>query len=107
MRFGKFVITATLIATLSGCASTQPKTLTVNELWAIPVHCERRDQLIEFFESQRATVGQRQAAGFANLVQPWTLITDGGEFMHRQEIVRGKHDWVINQRLMEVQNQCG
>lgn len=108
MKFGKYAITAILITTLSGCASApQERKLTVNELWAIPVNCDKRNKLIEFYESQRATTGQRQIAGLTNIAKPWTLVTNGGEFMHRQDIVRGKHDWVINQRLMELRNQCG
>ena len=100
-------ICVTLAILCSGCATTtgsQP--MRFADLDNFQINCKRRTEQIALLQSMRSTPDDRLFALLSNTVQPWKQFSDPEQY--NENIIRGygRGDWVINQKLMELRDNC-
>jgi hypothetical protein len=100
-------ICVTLAILCSGCATTtgtQP--MRFADLDSFQINCKRRPEQIALLQSMRSTPDDRLFALLSNTVQPWKQFSNPEQY--RENAIRGlgRSDWVINQKLMELRDNC-
>ena len=100
-------ICVTLAILCSGCATTtgsQP--MRFADLNSFQINCNRRAEQMAMLQSMRSTPDDRLFALLSNTVQPWKQFSDPEQY--NENIIRGygRGDWVINQKLMELRDNC-
>jgi len=98
--------TLAICANLSGCASTSRQPMLSFDIDHFQVDCKNKQQQIRLLQSMRTTADDRLVAGFSNVLQPWTAVTDPVKYYERQQIQTGRTNWLINQTLREIATQC-
>ena len=100
-------ICVTLAILCSGCATTtgtQP--MRFSDLDSFQINCKRRTEQIALLQSMRSTPDDRLFALLSNTVQPWKQFSNPEQY--RENAIRGlgRSEWVINQKLMELRDNC-
>ena len=100
-------ICVTLAILCSGCATTtgsQP--MRFADLDHFQINCSKRTEQIALLQSMRSTPDDRLFSLLSNKVQPWKQFSDPEQY--NENIIRGygRGDWVINQKLMELRDNC-
>jgi len=99
-------ICVTLAILCSGCSTMGSQPMRFADLDTFQVNCNRRTEQIALLQSMRSTTDDRLFALLSNTVQPWKQFSDPDQY--RDNAIRGygRSDWVINQKLMELRDNC-
>jgi hypothetical protein len=99
-------ICVTLAILCSGCATSGSQPMRFADLDHFQINCKRRTEQIALLQSMRSTPDDRLFALLSNKVQPWKQFSDPDQY--NENIIRGygRSDWVINQKLMELRDNC-
>ena len=68
--------------------------------------CSRKAQQVKFLQSFRNSDAQRLGARVETLLTPWRWFTDNDKQKHVYLTGRGDYNWLINQHLMTLRNNC-
>jgi hypothetical protein len=68
--------------------------------------CSKKREQVEWLQSFRNSDGQRLSARVEQFVTPWRWFTDYEEARRVSLIGRGDYNWLINQHLMTLRNNC-
>ena len=102
--FGTCVILATLLTT--GCSTVQRTPMGFADLDSFQIDCRRRGEQMAFLQSMRPTNDEKLFAGFGAMLQPWTYLSDPYAQDSRRVLSTGRSEWLINQKLMELRDNC-
>ena len=103
--FGIFVITASVFS--SGCASNpQRQPMASVDLEYFQVDCKIRQQQIVLLQNMRTNRDDSLVANVGNILQPWQAFTRPDQYYQRSQIGSSRVNWLINQHLLTIQNQC-
>jgi hypothetical protein len=70
------------------------------------VNCKKKAEQIAFLQSMRPTPDEKLLAGFGAMLQPWAYVTDPYGQDSKRAVSTGRSEWVINQLLMELRDNC-
>lgn len=90
----------------TGCSTVQRTPMGFYDLDHFQIDCRKKAEQIAFLQSMRPTNDERLYAGFSAMLQPWTYITDPYGHDSKQAISTGRTQWLINQKLMELRDNC-
>ena len=76
------------------------------DLDSFRIDCSRRAEQIALLQSMRSTPDDRLLARASNAVQPWLAYTNPEQHYNNAVRGRGRTDWVINQKLIELRDNC-
>ena len=99
---GVCVIAVTLLG--SGCTTRQP--MSAMDLSYFQIDCSRKKEQIQFLNSMRVTDDDRIINGITNILSPWERYQDSPASVQRQQIHRGRTNWLINQKLSRLAKDC-
>ena len=99
-------ICVTLAILCSGCSTMGSQPMRFSDLDDFQVDCSRRSQQIAMLQSMRSTTDDRLFALLSNTVQPWKQFSDPEQYQNNAMRGYGRSDWVINQKLMELRDNC-
>jgi len=68
--------------------------------------CSRKAEQVQFLQSFRNNNTQRLGARVKTLLTPWRWFTEPSEQRHVYLTGRGDYNWLINQHLMTLKNNC-
>ena len=102
--YGVCVTLAILLTT--GCSTVQRTPMAFADLDHFKIDCRKKAEQIAFLQSLRPTRDEKLFAGFAAMFQPWTYITDPYGQDSRQAVSTGRSEWLINQKLMHLRDDC-
>lgn len=71
------------------------------------VDCRIKEQQIKLLQSMRANNDTRFVNRLENMINPWDNVIDQDTAFQRREIGNGRTNWLINQHLMTLRNNCG
>jgi hypothetical protein len=99
-------ICVTLAILCSGCSTVGSQPMRFTDLDNFQINCAQRTEQIALLQSMRSTPDDRLFALLSNTVQPWKAYSDPEQY--NDNVVRGygRSDWVINQKLMELRDNC-
>lgn len=97
---GIFVI----IASLNTANAEVP--MNIHDLDHFVVDCSIKQQQVEFLQSLRSTADQRAVAGLQTLLTPWRWFTDPEGQDRVYHVGKGSYNWIINQHLWTLKNNC-
>jgi hypothetical protein len=90
----------------SGCASTRSDPMRFADLDSFQINCSQRTAQIAWLQSMRGTADDRLVARASNAIQPWLIYTNPEQHYNNANRGYGRSDWVINQKLMELRDNC-
>jgi hypothetical protein len=96
----------TLAILLSGCASPRSEPMGFSDLDSFEVDCSQRVQQMALLQSMRSTPDDRLLARASNAIQPWLTLTDPDQQYNNAMRGYSRSNWVINQKLMELRDNC-
>jgi len=99
-------ICATLAILCSGCASTRSDPMGFSDLDSFQIDCFHRTEQIVFLQSMRSTPDDRLFARASNVLQPWLIYTDPEQQYNNAVRGHSRTDWVINQKLIALRDDC-
>ena len=100
-------VCVTLVILLTtGCSTVQRTPMGFVDLDHFRIDCKKKTQQIAFLQSMRPTPDEKLFAGFSAMLQPWTYITDPYGQDSRQVVSSGRSEWIINQHLMTLRDNC-
>ena len=99
-------ICVTLAILCSGCASPRSAPLGFADLDSFQIDCNHRTAQIAFLQSMRSTPDDRLIARASNAIQPWLVYTNPEQHYNNANRGYGRSDWVINQKLFELRDNC-
>ena len=99
-------ICVTLAILCSGCASTRSDPMGFADLDSFQIDCSRRNEQIALLQSMRSTRDDRLVSRASNAIQPWLAYTNPEQHYNNAVRGRGRTDWVINQKLIELRDNC-
>ena len=102
--FGVCVTLAVLLTT--GCSTVQRTPMGFADLDHFQIDCRRKSEQIAFLQSMRPTRDEKLFAGFSAMLQPWTYLSDPYAQDSRRVVSTGRSEWLINQKLMELRDNC-
>ena len=102
--FGVCVTLAVLLTT--GCSTAQRTPMGFADLEHFKINCKKKAEQIAFLQSMRPTNDEKLFAGFSAMFQPWTYLSDPYAQDSRQAVSTGRSEWLINQLLMELRDNC-
>ena len=68
--------------------------------------CSRKVEQVQFLQSFRNSEAKRLTSRLKALVTPWRWFTDRDGQRHEYLTGRGDYNWLINQHLMTLKNNC-
>jgi hypothetical protein len=68
--------------------------------------CSIKEQQMAFLQSQRLSDNDRRAAGYRQLVTPWTVLTDPGRAHELKSRANGSTNWLVNQHILSLARNC-
>lgn len=98
-------ICVTLAILCSGCASAVAP-MNFSDLDHFQIDCSRRNEQIALLQSMRSTPDDRLLARASNALQPWQMFTNPDAYYNRAAMGSNQSDWVINQKLMALRDDC-
>ena len=102
--YGTCVTLAILLTT--GCSTVQRTPMGFADLDGFQIDCRRRGEQMAFLQSMRPTNDEKLFAGFSAMLQPWNYIADPYAHDSRRAVSTGRSEWLINQKLMELRDNC-
>ena len=102
--FGVCVTLAVLLTT--GCSTVQRTPMAFADLDHFKVNCKKKAEQIAFLQSMRPTNDEKLFAGLSTIFQPWNYIVDPYGHDSNRAVSTGRSEWVINQLLMELRDNC-
>lgn len=99
-------ICVTLAILCSGCSTVRSQPMRFTDLDSFQIDCSRRTEQIALLQSMRSTPDDRLFALLSNTVQPWKQFSDPDQYQDNMVRGYGRSDWVINQKLMELRDNC-
>lgn len=99
-------ICVTLAILCSGCATSRPQPMSFAELDYFQINCAQRTQQMALLQSMRSTPDDRLFARASNALQPWRAYTNPDQYRDNAYQGYGRSDWVINQKLIELRDNC-
>jgi len=102
--YGICVTLAILLTT--GCSTVQRTPMGFADLDHFKIDCRKKGEQMAFLQSMRPTNDEKLFAGFGAMFQPWTYLTDPYAQDSRQVVSTGRSEWLINQKLMELRDNC-
>ena len=70
------------------------------------IDCRYKAQQIAMLQSMRPTPDDRLFARIENAFNPFSIITDTNQHFDRKAISSGRTEWIINQKLMALRDDC-
>lgn len=71
------------------------------------IDCRIKEQQIKMLQSMRAGPDTQLINRLESTINPWDRLFNEEAAFQRQEIGRGRTDWLINQHLLNLRNNCG
>ena len=102
--FGICAILAILLTT--GCSTAQRTPMGFVDLDYYQVDCRKKPEQIAFLQSMRPTRDEKLFAGLSAIFQPWQYVSDPYNYDSRRAMSSGRTEWLINQKLMELRDNC-
>ena len=102
--YGVCVTLAILLTT--GCSTVQRTPMGFADLDGYQIDCRRKSEQIAFLQSMRPTNDEKLFSGFSAMLQPWNYIADPYAHDSRRAVSTGRSEWLINQKLMELRDNC-
>ena len=102
--YGVCVTLAILLTT--GCSTVQRTPMAFVDLDHFKVDCRKKGEQIAFLQSMRPTNDEKLFAGLSTIFQPWNYIVDPYGHDSNRAVSTGRSEWVINQLLMELRDNC-
>ena len=102
--YGVCVTLAVLLTT--GCSTVQRTPMGFADLDGFQIDCRRKSEQMAFLQSMRPTNDEKLFAGFGAMLQPWTYLSDPYAQDSRRALSTGRSEWLINQKLMELRDNC-
>ena len=102
--YGICVTLAILLTT--GCSTVQRTPMGFADLDHFKVDCRKKGEQIAFLQSMRPTNDEKLFAGLSTIFQPWNYIVDPYGHDSNRAVSTGRSEWVINQLLMELRDNC-
>ena len=102
--YGICVTLAILLTT--GCSTVQRTPMAFADLDHFKINCKKKGEQIAFLQSMRPTNDEKLFAGLSTIFQPWNYITDPYGHDSNRAVSTGRSEWVINQLLMELRDNC-
>ena len=99
-------ICVTLAILCSGCAAPRSEPMGFADLDSFQIDCSRRTEQIALLQSMRSTPDDRLVARASNAIQPWLAYTNPEQHYNNANRGYGRADWVINQKLIELRDNC-
>ena len=97
---GIFVITVSL----NTANAEMP--MNIHDLDHFQIDCSKKQQQVEFLQSLRSTSDQRAGARLETLLTPWRWFTDPEGANRVYHVGKGNYNWLINQILWSLENNC-
>lgn len=70
------------------------------------INCEHKEEQMKLLNSLRPTRDDRAVAAIINTLTFWRAYSDPEEYYHNQEIQSGRYQWIINQKILQLQQNC-
>lgn len=102
--YGICVTLAILLTT--GCSTVQRTPMAFADLDHFKINCKKKGEQIAFLQSMRPTNDEKLFAGLSTIFQPWNYIVDPYGHDSNRAVSTGRSEWVINQLLMELRDNC-
>ena len=102
--YGVCVTLAILLTT--GCSTVQRTPMGFVDLDHFKVDCRKKGEQIAFLQSMRPTPDEKLFAGLSTIFQPWNYIVDPYGHDSNRAVSTGRSEWVINQHLMTLRDNC-
>jgi hypothetical protein len=102
--FGVCVTLAVLLTT--GCSTVQRTPMGFADLDHFQINCKKKAEQIAFLQSMRPTNDEKLFAGLSTIFQPWNYVTDPYGYDSNRAVSTGRSEWLINQLLMELRDNC-
>ena len=102
--YGTCVTLVILLTT--GCSTVQRTPMGFADLDGFQIDCRRRGEQMAFLQSMRPTNDEKLFAGFGAMLQPWNYIVDPYGHDSKRAVSTGRSEWLINQKLMELRDNC-
>lgn len=102
--YGICVTLAVLLTT--GCSTVQRTPMAFADLDHFQINCKKKAEQIAFLQSMRPTNDEKLFAGLSTIFQPWNYIVDPYGHDSNRAVSTGRSEWVINQLLMELRDNC-
>jgi hypothetical protein len=102
--YGVCVTIAILLTT--GCSTVQRTPMAFADLDHFKINCKKKGEQIAFLQSMRPTNDEKLFAGLSTIFQPWNYIVDPYGHDSNRAVSTGRSEWVINQLLMELRDNC-
>jgi hypothetical protein len=99
-------ICVTLAILCSGCASTRSDPMGFADLDSFQINCSQQTEQMALLQSMRSTRDDRLVARASNAIQPWLAYTNPEQHYNNANRGYGRADWVINQKLLELRDNC-
>ena len=99
-------ICVTLAILCSGCATSRPQAMNFVDLDYFQINCSQRHEQMALLQSMRSTPDDRLFARASNALQPWRAYTNPEQYNNNAAQGYGRSDWVINQKLIELRDNC-
>lgn len=80
--------------------------MNIDDLDHFVVDCSIKQQQVQFLQSMRSTADQRAVAGLQSLLTPWRWFTDPEGQYRVDHVGKGSYNWIINQHLWTLKNNC-
>jgi len=90
----------------AGCSTVQQTPMGFQDLDHFKVNCKKKAEQIAFLQSMRPTRDEKLLAGFSVMLQPWNYLVEPYEHDSKRAVSTGRSEWVINQLLMELRDNC-
>jgi len=90
----------------AGCSTVQRTPMGFQDLDHFQIDCKKKVQQIAFLQSMRPTPDEKLIAGFSAMLQPWAYLTDPYGQDSKQAVSTGRTEWLINQHLMTIRDNC-
>ena len=90
----------------AGCSTVQQTPMGFQDLDHFKVNCKKKTEQIAFLQSMRPTRDEKLLAGFSVMLQPWNYLVEPYEHDSKRAVSTGRSEWVINQLLMELRDNC-
>jgi len=99
-------ICVTLAILCSGCAAPRSEPMGFTDLDNFQIDCSHRTEQIAFLQSMRSTSDDQLYARASNALQPWLVLTDPTQQYNNAVRGHGRSNWVINQKLIALRDDC-
>ena len=80
--------------------------MNIHDLDTFQLDCSKKQQQVEFLQSLRSSSDQRTGARLQSFLTPWKWFTDPEGQERIYNVGEGSYNWIINQHLWTLKNNC-